>query len=170
MKTYKTFGIVAAVWAALACSVTLTTSAADGEGDIWYIGRADGGTYGLSTPLSMDADNNSALPGQPKVLTAGQEVWFRFRLLNRNYYDKYARGITGPIDWYLKYNGPNNTNAAPPMKVGVWVSGQRLLFRSGLLLQGPAGRLRPSDTRLWSRISRFRRIRGPDRSDSGERL
>ena len=70
MKTYKTFGIVAAVWAALACSVTLTTSAADGEGDIWYIGRADGGTYGLSTPLSMDADNNSALPGQPKVLTA----------------------------------------------------------------------------------------------------
>ena len=125
MKTYKTFGIVAAVWAALACSVTLTTSAADGEGDIWYIGRADGGTYGLSTPLSMDADNNSALPGQPKVLTAGQEVWFRFRLLNRNYYDKYAGGITGPIDWYLKYNGPNNTNAAPPMKVGVWVSGRR---------------------------------------------
>ena len=133
MKTNKTFGLAAAAWAAFVCMTAVTASAAP-EGDIWYIGPADGGDHGMET-LSM-ADN---------PLTAGQKVKFKFRLLNRDpqaNIEKYAAAHGLPPNqahasantwdnrWYFKYVGAGGTNEAAsaanlnPPKVGVWVSGR----------------------------------------------
>ena len=50
MKTYKTFGIAAAAWAALACVVAPSAAFADAPvGDIWYIGRASGGAHAIDS-------------------------------------------------------------------------------------------------------------------------
>ena len=123
MKTYKKFGIAAAALAALACSVALTASAADG--DVWSIRRASGGDHGTET-LSM-SDN---------PVTAGQKVKFKLRLLNRDPQANYtahggaASASTWDNRWYFKYVGAGGTNEAAsaaslyPPKVGVWVSGR----------------------------------------------
>ena len=123
MKTYKTFGLAAAAWAAFVCTVAMTASAA--EGDIWEINRVAGGDHGTET-LSM-ADN---------PVTAGQKVMFKFRMLNRDpEANRLAKGSFASADtwdnrWYFKYVGAGGTNEAAaaanmyPPKVGVWVSGR----------------------------------------------
>ena len=123
MKTSKTFGLAAAVWAACVCTVAVTASAA--EGDIWSIRRTAGGDHGTET-LSM-ADN---------PLTAGQTVKFKFRMLNRDPQTNFttnggpASASTWDNRWYFKYVGAGGTNEAAsaanlyPPKVGVWVSGR----------------------------------------------
>ena len=131
MKTYKTFGIVAAVWAALACVMPQSVCAAPPGGDIWSISRANGGDHGPEETLSM-ANN---------PVTAGQKVKFKFRMLNRdpkaNFEDttishgEYASATTWDNRWYWKYRGAGGTNEAAaawvsnPPRVGVWVSGRR---------------------------------------------
>ena len=139
MKTCKTYGIAAAAWAALVCTVAVTATAA--EGDIWSIRRASGGDYGLLTPNPSMSDN---------PLTAGQKVNFKFRLLNRDpkaNIEAYAAayGISpnaahaGPDTWNNMWqllaknpaSGKVATNLVDmvnatnfPAKVGVWVSGR----------------------------------------------
>ncbi len=123
MNTYKTFGLAAAAWAALVCTVAGTASAA--EGDIWSIRRIAGGDHGTET-LSM-ADN---------PVTAGQTVKFKFRMLNHDPANNVltnggpASATTWDNRWYWKYRGAGGTNEAAaawisnPPKVGVWVSGR----------------------------------------------
>ena len=123
MKTYKTFGLVAAAWAAIMCAMPRSASAAP-EGDIWSIRRAAGGDHGTET-LSM-AEN---------PLTAGQTVKFKFRLLNRDPQANFVEhggkaGTNWDNRWYFKYVGAGGTNEAAaaaslyPPKIGVWVSGR----------------------------------------------
>ena len=123
MKTYKTYGLVAAAWAALVCTVAVTASAA--EGDIWSIRRVSGGDHGTEE-LSM-ADN---------PVTANQTVKFKFRMLNHDPANNFltngglASATTWDNRWYWKYRGGGGTNEAAaawvsnPPKVGVWVSGR----------------------------------------------
>ena len=123
MKTYKTFGLAAAAWAALVCTVAVTATAA--EGDIWSIRRVAGGDHGTET-LSM-AEN---------PVTAGQTVKFKFRMLNHDPASNYltnggpASATTWDNRWYWKYRGAGGTNEAAaawvsnPPKIGVWVSGR----------------------------------------------
>ena len=139
MKTCKKYGIAAAAWAALVCTVAVTATAA--EGDIWSILRASGGDYGLLTPNPSMSDN---------PLTAGQKVNFKFRLLNKDpkaNIEAYAAayGISpnaayaGPDTWNNMWqllaknpaSGKVATNLVDmvnatnfPAKVGVWVSGR----------------------------------------------
>ena len=140
MNTCKTYGIAAAALAAaLVCTVAVTATAADG--DIWSIRRASGGDYGLLTA-------NPSMSDYP--LTAGQKVYFKFRLLNRDpqaNIEAYAQahGISpnaayaGPDTWnnmwQLLAKNPSNGQVATnvidmvnatnfPAKVGVWVSGR----------------------------------------------
>ena len=123
MKTYKTFGIAAAVWAAVVCVAT-QSGRAEPVGDIWSIRRASGGDHGTEE-LSM-ANN---------PLTAGQKVKFKLRLLNRDpIANAQAKGsmasaTTWDNRWYFKYVGPGSTNEAAaaasmnPPQIGVWLSG-----------------------------------------------
>ncbi len=116
MKTYKTFGIAAAAWAALACVVAPSAAFADAPvGDIWYIGRASGGAHAIDETLSM-SDN---------PVLKGEDIRFRFRLLNRNYMEKKLGHITDPINWNLNWYGTGTPGDVNEMKVGVWISGQR---------------------------------------------
>ena len=134
MKTCKTFGLAAAVWAAFVCTTAMTASAA--EGDIWSIRRTAGGDHGPEETLSMAAN----------PVTAGQKVMFKFRMLNRldnpprNYFGHGIPANGDAVDpwnnmWRLLPKDPGTGKVATnvidmvnatnfPAKVGVWASGK----------------------------------------------
>ena len=134
MKTYKTFGIAAAAWAALACMMPRSVEATPPGGDIWSVRQTDSEGYAIGNQhYSMDLN----------PLRVGDKVYFKFRMLNRDpQANVLARGSKASAEtwnnhWFRKYTGGDTNNpyfaaaaetdwASNPLRVGVWLNNTSL--------------------------------------------